>query len=65
MKIKYLDGSVKEFENGKSALDIYLNPTVLTKYDYKNRVVALKTLAFGVGCAIIFATVVFPTPLGP
>lgn len=36
----------------------------LTKYDYKNRVVALKTLAFGVGCAIIFATTLTSTDIG-
>jgi len=35
-----------------------------TKGDYKNKVAALKTLAVGVGCAIIFATTLTSTDIG-
>lgn len=36
----------------------------LSKADYKNRVAALKTLAFGVGCAVVFASTLSATDIG-
>lgn len=36
----------------------------LSKEDYKNRNTALKTLAFGIGCAVVFVTTLSATDIG-